>query len=228
MRFVIAASAAAPCFSPPPPRTPKSASSSSPTMPTATASTAAWPSGAACGETVANSYCKSHEFAQALSFRKVDRDDITGAIPTSGPALQRRHLRRLRRHRVLALTLAANGEINSCGCHSPPTRRNAIAGRIEARHLRRLASHRSRRACLRRIRCAGDKFVDTFGAHGRATGVRKRSRQTGRRGDGRPGAAEARTIPAVPAHRRVEPRLPGASASMRGAIASACRNGGCW
>ena len=42
-------------------------------------------SGGACGETVANSYCHSHEFAQALSFRKVDRDDITGAIPTSGP-----------------------------------------------------------------------------------------------------------------------------------------------
>ena len=39
----------------------------------------------ACGEAVANSYCRSHEFAQALSFRKVDRDDITGAIPVSGP-----------------------------------------------------------------------------------------------------------------------------------------------
>jgi hypothetical protein len=37
--------------------------------------------GAHCGETVANSYCRSHEYAQALSFRKVDRDDITGAIP---------------------------------------------------------------------------------------------------------------------------------------------------
>ena len=40
--------------------------------------------GAACGRTVANSYCRSHEFAQALSFRKVDRDDITGAIPSDG------------------------------------------------------------------------------------------------------------------------------------------------
>jgi hypothetical protein len=38
-------------------------------------------SGAACGKAVANSYCRSHEFAQALSFQKVDRDDITGAIP---------------------------------------------------------------------------------------------------------------------------------------------------
>jgi hypothetical protein len=42
-------------------------------------------SGAECGAAVANSYCKSREFAQALSFSKVDRDDITGAIPTSGP-----------------------------------------------------------------------------------------------------------------------------------------------
>jgi hypothetical protein len=36
-----------------------------------------------CGTAVANSYCRSREFAQALSFRKVDRDDITGAIPAS-------------------------------------------------------------------------------------------------------------------------------------------------
>ena len=38
-----------------------------------------------CGNAAANSYCKTREFAQALSFSKVDRDDITGAIPTSGP-----------------------------------------------------------------------------------------------------------------------------------------------
>ncbi len=40
-------------------------------------------SGASCGNAAANSYCKTREFAQAVSFRKVDRDDITGAIPTS-------------------------------------------------------------------------------------------------------------------------------------------------
>lgn len=40
---------------------------------------------AACGEAAANSYCRSHEYGQALSYRKVDRDDITGAIPISGP-----------------------------------------------------------------------------------------------------------------------------------------------
>jgi hypothetical protein len=40
-------------------------------------------SGGSCGVAVANSYCHSREFAQATSFRKVDRDDITGAIPAS-------------------------------------------------------------------------------------------------------------------------------------------------
>lgn len=41
--------------------------------------------GAACGAAAANAYCRAHEFGQALSYRKVDRDDITGAIPSSGP-----------------------------------------------------------------------------------------------------------------------------------------------
>jgi hypothetical protein len=40
-------------------------------------------SGGSCGTAVANSYCHAREFAQATSFRKVDRDDITGAIPAS-------------------------------------------------------------------------------------------------------------------------------------------------
>jgi hypothetical protein len=41
-------------------------------------------SGAPCGAAAANSYCRTHEYGQALSYRKVDRDDITGAIPASG------------------------------------------------------------------------------------------------------------------------------------------------
>jgi hypothetical protein len=40
-------------------------------------------SGAACGKAVANSYCRSHDYAQAVSFRSVDRGDITGAIPAN-------------------------------------------------------------------------------------------------------------------------------------------------
>jgi hypothetical protein len=42
-------------------------------------------SGESCGKVVANTYCHSHEYEQALSFQKVDRDDITGAIPSEGP-----------------------------------------------------------------------------------------------------------------------------------------------
>ena len=40
--------------------------------------------GSSCGTAAATAYCRSHEFNKALSFRKVDRDDITGAIPTAG------------------------------------------------------------------------------------------------------------------------------------------------
>src|SRR5712691_3965264 len=38
--------------------------------------------GASCGAAVATAYCRSRDFAQAASFRKVDRDEITGAVPT--------------------------------------------------------------------------------------------------------------------------------------------------
>jgi hypothetical protein len=41
-------------------------------------------SGQRCGQAVATAYCHSQQFAQAVSYRKVDRDDITGAIPTTG------------------------------------------------------------------------------------------------------------------------------------------------
>ena len=63
--------------------------------------------GADCGKAVANSYCHSHEFAQAVSFRKVDRDDITGAIPADPTSACQARLRQFRRHRVLALIQAA-------------------------------------------------------------------------------------------------------------------------
>jgi len=35
-----------------------------------------------CGAAAANAYCKTHQFSQAASYRKVDRDEITGAIPS--------------------------------------------------------------------------------------------------------------------------------------------------
>jgi hypothetical protein len=40
-------------------------------------------SGATCGTAVANSYCRSREFNQAVSFRKIERDEITGVVPAS-------------------------------------------------------------------------------------------------------------------------------------------------
>src|ERR1700744_2767167 len=42
-------------------------------------------SGAPYGAAVATSYCKARELAQALCYRKVDRDDITGSIPVGDP-----------------------------------------------------------------------------------------------------------------------------------------------
>jgi len=40
-------------------------------------------SGAKCGAAAAAAYCKSREFAQATSYRQIDKDEITGAIPTN-------------------------------------------------------------------------------------------------------------------------------------------------
>ena len=38
--------------------------------------------GEACGNPVATAYCQTQSFAAARSFRKVERDEITGAVPT--------------------------------------------------------------------------------------------------------------------------------------------------
>jgi hypothetical protein len=35
-----------------------------------------------CGTAAANAYCKTREFTSATTFHKVDREEITGAIPT--------------------------------------------------------------------------------------------------------------------------------------------------
>jgi len=40
-------------------------------------------SGEKCGAAVAAAYCRSQHFADATSYRRVDRDDITGSIPTA-------------------------------------------------------------------------------------------------------------------------------------------------
>jgi hypothetical protein len=40
--------------------------------------------GESCGAAVANAYCRSRDFATAQSFRKIDRDDVTGVVRASG------------------------------------------------------------------------------------------------------------------------------------------------
>lgn len=42
--------------------------------------------GAKCGAAIAAAYCKSRQFIQAASYRRVERDDITGSIPSSDSA----------------------------------------------------------------------------------------------------------------------------------------------
>jgi hypothetical protein len=37
--------------------------------------------GARCGTAVATAYCRSREYTQAASFRRVEREEITGTIP---------------------------------------------------------------------------------------------------------------------------------------------------
>jgi len=39
--------------------------------------------GEKCGAAVATSYCQSQSFARANSFQKIEKDEITGAVPTS-------------------------------------------------------------------------------------------------------------------------------------------------
>lgn len=41
-------------------------------------------SGAGCGTAVATAYCQSRDFSKAASFRKIDRDEITGAVAAGG------------------------------------------------------------------------------------------------------------------------------------------------
>jgi hypothetical protein len=40
--------------------------------------------GEKCGAHAARSYCQSHDFAQATSYRRVDPDEITGSVPKLG------------------------------------------------------------------------------------------------------------------------------------------------
>jgi hypothetical protein len=47
--------------------------------------------GERCGRAAANSYCHTQRYAHATSFHKVDRDDVTGAIPANGSGCRAGH-----------------------------------------------------------------------------------------------------------------------------------------
>jgi hypothetical protein len=40
--------------------------------------------GEKCGVSAARAYCQSREFAQATAFRRVDPEEVTGAVPKPG------------------------------------------------------------------------------------------------------------------------------------------------
>jgi len=41
-------------------------------------------SGASCGSNVATAYCRAQDFQRALSFRRIDRAEVTGTVPRTG------------------------------------------------------------------------------------------------------------------------------------------------
>jgi hypothetical protein len=45
--------------------------------------------GDSCGAPAAASYCKSRAFDQAVAYRRVDPDEVTGSVPTAGGACPR-------------------------------------------------------------------------------------------------------------------------------------------
>ena len=46
-------------------------------------------SGAQCGTAAATAFCRGREYAQAVSFRKADREEITGSVANLGAGCRR-------------------------------------------------------------------------------------------------------------------------------------------
>lgn len=44
--------------------------------------------GESCGAPAARAYCRSRDFAQAVSYRRVDPDEVTGAVPATAGCTQ--------------------------------------------------------------------------------------------------------------------------------------------
>ena len=70
--------------------------------------------GEKCGAHAARSYCQSRDFAQALSYRRVDRVNSRYC----GSKLQPCRLQRLRGHYLSALSATPGGQIESRLCHT--------------------------------------------------------------------------------------------------------------
>lgn len=45
--------------------------------------------GASCGAAVASAYCQSRNYARAESFRKIEREEITGIVPATTGSSER-------------------------------------------------------------------------------------------------------------------------------------------
>ncbi len=70
--------------------------------------------GEKCGAHAARSYCQSRDFAQALSYRRVDRVNSRYC----GSKLHPCRLQRLRRHYLPALSATPGGQVESRLCHT--------------------------------------------------------------------------------------------------------------
>ena len=98
--------------------------------------------GEKCGAHAARSYCQSRDFAQAVSYRRVDPDEITGSIPKVAGQLQPCRLQRIRRHYLPALT-PFRRRPSSSATPAPRKRRDAAprSGYVGPRRPRFLACY---------------------------------------------------------------------------------------
>jgi uncharacterized DUF497 family protein len=89
--------------------------------------------GATCGMMIATAYCQSHDYLQVASFRKIEREEIAGTVPTTNGTSARDEfvaidcLRKVVDHRV------------DRPPRSPAVARPLIFGQCFARHCERLA-----------------------------------------------------------------------------------------
>src|SRR5262245_32411525 len=72
--------------------------------------------GATCGAAVATAYCKAHDYAEAASFRRIEREEIACAVPTTNGTSARDEFVALQCLRWGGATPSARRP----GCHKHP------------------------------------------------------------------------------------------------------------